>query len=94
MPNCCQNLSFKGGESGQNIPRVVGGITKKGESCQRDCYIGLFVRSNQENKPSLVVRPTSIKLFSNASDLEDGGHRAVCFSSPIFSQEKPYLRVP
>ena len=32
VPNCCQNLSSKGGESMQNIPGVVGGIVKMGEN--------------------------------------------------------------
>ena len=30
VPDHCQNLNFKSGESEQNIPRVVGRITRRG----------------------------------------------------------------
>ena len=94
VPDHCQNLSTRGGKSGQNIPRVIGGIAKRGGSCQRDHYVGLCVQSTHENKPSQVVCPTPTKLFPNASASENGWRKALCPASPILSKEKPHLRAP
>ena len=48
VPDCCQNLSSKGGELEQNIPKVVevvGGIARRGGSRQRDHYMEWCVGS-------------------------------------------------
>ena len=42
----CQNLNSKGGDSEQNIPGVVEGITRKGKSYRRD-----HTRSNVCDQP-------------------------------------------
>ena len=57
MPDRCQNLSSKGGESEQNIPGVIGGIARRGGSCQRDRYVEWCVGSTKEKEPSWVVCP-------------------------------------
>ena len=39
VPDRCKNLSSKGGESEQSIPKVFGGIARRGGSHRRDCYV-------------------------------------------------------
>ena len=80
VPDRCQNLSSKSGESKQDIPGVVGGIARRGRSHQKDRYVEWCMGSTQEKEPSWVVCPTSIKLFSNASIPKGRGVRppALC----------------
>ena len=66
----CQNLNSKGGESEQDIPRVVRGITRRGESHQRDCYVE-WDQHKRKNLPGLSAPPP--QSFSQMLSLERVG---------------------